>query len=439
MECALGRAKPRTGVVRGFVLLQLRKLRLPHGGTGVAWHAPVAAGAERDRADLRSVGQAAALELLGKEAAVEILQPVQQHIVRIAVAERVAREPVDLRRPEAEAQHVVQVKIVQLVGADERFRLLGDLAVFLCRQQLGADGGVENVEQHSTQGFVFRRVGCVAHDVAHECFRYICIHAVHAHVVAVVGGPAEGQLAQIAGADDEPARAVGEVHELERAHARLTVFIRHVKHGLVLPNVGKVAVDGARDRDLLKRHAQLLTEDLGVGARAVRCAEARHRHGQHVLRRAAELLHRAHGHEQGEAAVQPAGDADDGGLCVRMGDALGQTVRLHGKNELAALGTCGIIRRDERRRRDIPRERHLPERQVKLNRCIACIFEPERCAAAALADHASEVELRTGVPCTEGLRLREQRTVFTDEVMRGKDHVGRRLAVPGVGVEVRAQ
>ena len=90
LECVLWRAKPRTGAVRGFVLLQLRKLRLPHGGTGVAWHAPVAAGAERDRADLRSVGQAAALELLGKEAAVEILQPVQQHIVRIAVAERVA-------------------------------------------------------------------------------------------------------------------------------------------------------------------------------------------------------------------------------------------------------------------------------------------------------------------------------------------------------------
>ena len=118
----------------------------------------------------------------------------------------------------------------------------------------------------------------------------------------------------------------------------MAVFIRHVEHGLVLPNVGKVAVDGARNRDLLKRHAQLVAEDLGVGARAVRRAEARHRHGQHVLRRAAELLHRAHGHEEREAAVQPARDADDGCLCVRMCDALGQTVRLHGKNELAALG-----------------------------------------------------------------------------------------------------
>ena len=65
---------------------------------------------------------------------------MQQHVVRVPVAERAAREPVNFRRPEAEAQHVVEVKIVQLVRPDERLRLLGDLAVFLRRQQLGADG-----------------------------------------------------------------------------------------------------------------------------------------------------------------------------------------------------------------------------------------------------------------------------------------------------------
>ena len=72
----------------------------------------------------------------------------------------------------------------------------------------------------------------------------------------------------------------------------------------------------------------------------MRRAEARHRHGQHILCRTAELLHRAHGHEQRETAVQPAGDADDGGLGVRVGDALGQPVGLHGEDELAALGAA---------------------------------------------------------------------------------------------------
>ena len=258
-------------------------------------------------------------------------------------------------------------------------------------------------------------------------------------MVAVVGGPAEGQLAQVAGADDESARAVGEVHELERSHARLAVFIRHVEHGFVLPDVGKVAVDGARDRDLLKRHAQLAAEDLGVRAGAVRRAEARHRHGQHVLRRAAELPHRAHGNEQGECAVQPAGDADDGGPCVRVGDALGQPIGLHGEDELAALGAGVIVGRDERRRRDVPRERHLPQRQVEHDRLVAFALGLERCAAAALADHAAEVELRAGIAGAEGLGLRQQRAVLADEVVRGKDHVGRRFAVAGVGIQVCAQ
>ena len=258
-------------------------------------------------------------------------------------------------------------------------------------------------------------------------------------MVAVVSGPAEGQLTQVAGADDEAARAVGEVHELERAHARLAVFIRHVEHGFVLPNVGKVTVDGARDRDLLKGHAQLVAEDLGVGARAVRRAEARHRHGQHVLRRTAELLHRAHGHEQGEAAVQPAGDADDGRFCVRMGDAFGQPISLHGEDELAALGAGGIVSRDKRRRRDGPRERHLPERQMEYDRLISCALGLEGRAAAALADHAAEIKLRAGIAGAEGSGLCQQRAVFADEVVRGKDHVGRRFAVAGVGVEVRAQ
>ena len=41
-------------------------------------------------------------------------------------------------------------------------------------------------------------------------------------------------------------------------------------------------------------------------------AEAGHGHGQHVGGGAAQLLHGTHGHQQGQAAVQPARDADDG-------------------------------------------------------------------------------------------------------------------------------
>ena len=64
------------------------------------WHAPVAAGGQRDRADLRAVGQTAALELLGKEAAVEIFQPRQQDLRLIPAVKGCAGQMVDFCRTE---------------------------------------------------------------------------------------------------------------------------------------------------------------------------------------------------------------------------------------------------------------------------------------------------------------------------------------------------
>ena len=68
-------------------------------------------------------------------------------------------------------------------------------------------------------------------------------------MVAVVRCPAERQLAQVARADDKAARAVGKVHQLQCAHARLPIFKCGVKHGLTLADVGKVAADRVRNGD----------------------------------------------------------------------------------------------------------------------------------------------------------------------------------------------
>lgn len=45
----------------------------PEPDLGVGWHAPVAAWGEANKADLRAVGHAGALELLAEEAPVELL------------------------------------------------------------------------------------------------------------------------------------------------------------------------------------------------------------------------------------------------------------------------------------------------------------------------------------------------------------------------------
>ena len=61
------------------------ELCLPDAHAGIRRHAPVASGRERDRADLRTVRQAAALELLLEEAAVEVSEPVQEHFIGVPV------------------------------------------------------------------------------------------------------------------------------------------------------------------------------------------------------------------------------------------------------------------------------------------------------------------------------------------------------------------
>ena len=51
-------------------------------------------------------------------------QPLQQRVVVVAAREGMARQEIDLRRREAEAQGVKQEEIVQLVGAHQLLSLI---------------------------------------------------------------------------------------------------------------------------------------------------------------------------------------------------------------------------------------------------------------------------------------------------------------------------
>ena len=58
------------------------------------------------------VRQTAALELLREEAAVEGLQPLQDHIRGVGLPQGIQRQTVDLPGREAPAEHVVQEEVV---------------------------------------------------------------------------------------------------------------------------------------------------------------------------------------------------------------------------------------------------------------------------------------------------------------------------------------
>ena len=258
-------------------------------------------------------------------------------------------------------------------------------------------------------------------------------------MVAVVGGPAEGQLTEVARADHETAGAVGEIHQLERAHARLPIFIGHIPHGLVLTDVAEVAADGVRDRDFPEGDAKLLTQNFGIGARPVRGAEAGHGHGEDVRHGTAKLFHRADGGQQRKAAVQTSGDADDGGFRVGVLEPLCKAVCLNFQNQLAALRARGVAARDEGRRRKPARQRDRAERQIKFDARVAVRRRLKAGAAAAFRCQPPKIQLRAGASVAEGAAFRQQRTVFADEIVRGKDHVGGGFAVAGVGIEIGAQ
>ena len=65
--------------------------------------------------------------------------------------------------------------------------------------------GIEHILQHVGQLIRRVRSASIGHKVAHQRFRDRGVHAVHTHVVAVVGRPAERQLGQVARADDHAA------------------------------------------------------------------------------------------------------------------------------------------------------------------------------------------------------------------------------------------
>ena len=66
-----------------YLILQQLALFNPEFGRGIAGHTPVATGTEADAAHLRTIGQARALELLGKGATAEYGEPVLDDLVAV--------------------------------------------------------------------------------------------------------------------------------------------------------------------------------------------------------------------------------------------------------------------------------------------------------------------------------------------------------------------
>ena len=151
-------------------------------------------------------------------------------------------------------------------------------------------------------------------------------------MVGVVGGPAERQLGEVAGAHHQAALAIGDVHEDLGALAGLGVLVGDGVVGLVVADVGEVLAHGRGDAHLAQLAAQGLGHGRGVAVRALGGAKAGHGDGDDARTLKAEQVKGAGAHEQRQRGVKAAGHAHHGALRVSVREALGQAVGLDGKD-----------------------------------------------------------------------------------------------------------
>ena len=69
-------------------------------------------------------------------------------------------------------------------------------------------------------------------------------------MIAIVSSPAKRQLGQIAGADDQTACLVGDVHQDLGSFSGLGIFIRNILDGRIVADIGEVTENSLTDRNL---------------------------------------------------------------------------------------------------------------------------------------------------------------------------------------------
>ena len=236
---------------------------------------------------------------------------------------------------------------MQNIRADDLLRLLRDLSACIGREQLGADGRIQNILQNggaARKHIVF--ANAVDHP-AHQRFRHARIHAVHAHMVRIIGAPAKRQLAQISRADDKAADPSRIIHQDLRSLPRLRVFKGQIKAVARLTDIGKMLLHGSRDRNFNAGDAERFHQGQGVLIGAVSRAEAGHCDADDILHCPPCAPRRLCADKQRQGGIKPAGNADHG-AAAGMLHALFQRHDLHLENIGAALLPIRLAVRHER-------------------------------------------------------------------------------------------
>ena len=329
---------------------------------------------------------------------------------------------------------------MELVGAHQILGFLADLPLD-GRQQLRGHGRVQNVRQDCGKLGVLGLlvVGDEADQMPHQGLGDAGVDGVVAHVVAVVGAPAQGQLAEVPGADDQTSGSVGDVHEHLGPLPGLGVLIGDGVVLRVVADVLEVAADAGGDVHGPQGGPQPLRQQHRVGLGPVRGAEAGHGDGDDVGGGPVQHLHGQGRNQHRQGGVQAAGGTHHGGPGAGVLQPLLQAQGGDAQNLAAPVLAALRVLRHERGGGDVAGQVgsgqvHVEGNPPDLRRLFrgGVGVHP-----AALGHQLFHINLTDGQARGEA-PLRQQDAVFRDHVVAGKHQVRGGLALSGVGVHIAA-
>ena len=356
--------------------------------------------------------------MLREKSPAEGAKPFVENRIFIIRAKRLLCQPEDLCRSEAETEHIIKIKVMQLIRSYEVFRFLRDHSVHR-RQQFRADRGIQHVKQYLPQFLLPGSIRIVTHQMTHQRLRHRSVYRIHGHVIAVVGGPAQRQLRHIAGPDDHAVLLIGNVHEDLCPLSRLRILIGDIMDIGIMADICKMLFHRPVDADFPQRRPQLMRERHRVGICPVRGSKTWHGHTGDALPRQPQHIKSSRCHQHCQCGIQTAADADDSVAAVRMCQSLFQSHGLNREDLVTPFIPVFLTFRNERRPGIIPVQLRLRLFQCKIYFIILLSYFIRHKGGRLLpvCRQTLQIDLRFRIMIFKPFGLCQHRSVFRDHIV----------------------